>query len=83
MRVTTALCATRRHASSGDERAPLLGCRSSLVEAGGSPIPGARVKGGSSPDEGEADWNHRTVQRSLSETERCNGSEPVVETPQA
>jgi hypothetical protein len=44
MRVTTALCATRRHESSGDERTPPPGCRSSLVEAEGSLTPEARVR---------------------------------------
>ena len=46
MRVTTALCATRRHESSGDERAPTSGCRSSPDEAGGSLTPEARGKAG-------------------------------------
>jgi hypothetical protein len=46
VRVTTALCATRRHESSGDERTPPPGCRSSLVEAEGSLIPEARVRAG-------------------------------------
>jgi hypothetical protein len=46
VRVTTALCATRRHQSSGDERTPPPGCRSSLVEAEGSRIPEARVRAG-------------------------------------
>jgi hypothetical protein len=46
VRVTTALCATRRHESSGDERTPPLGCRSSSDEAGGSLIPEARVRAG-------------------------------------
>ena len=49
MRVTTALCATRRHESRGVERTPPPGCRSSLVEAGGSLIPGARVRAGAAP----------------------------------
>ena len=46
MRVTTALCATRRHESNGDERAPTSGCRSSPDEAGGSLTPEARVRAG-------------------------------------
>ena len=46
MRVTTALCATRRHESSGDERTPTSGCRSSPDEAGGSLTPEARVRAG-------------------------------------
>jgi hypothetical protein len=41
---TTALCATRRYGSSGDERTSLSSCRSSPVEAEGSPIPEARVR---------------------------------------
>ena len=44
MRVTTALCATRRHESSGDERTPPPGCRSSPAEAEGSLTPEARVR---------------------------------------
>jgi hypothetical protein len=46
VRVTTALCATRRHESSGDERTPTSGCRSSPDEAGGSLTPEARVRAG-------------------------------------
>ncbi len=46
VRVTTALCATRRHESSGDERAPSSGCRSSPDEAGGSLTPEARARAG-------------------------------------
>ena len=46
MRVTTVLCATRRHESSGDERAPTSGCRSSPDEAGGSLTPEARARAG-------------------------------------
>jgi len=46
VRVTTALCATRRYESSGDERAPSSGCRSSPDEAGGSLTPEARVRAG-------------------------------------
>jgi len=46
VRVTTALCATRRHESSGDERAPTSGCRSSPDEAGGSLTPEARARAG-------------------------------------
>jgi hypothetical protein len=49
MRVCTALCATRRHQSNGDERAPASGCRSSRAKAGGSLIPGARVRAGAAP----------------------------------
>ena len=49
MRVTTALCATRRHGSSGDERTPPSGCRSSSAEAGGSLSPEARVRAGAAP----------------------------------
>jgi hypothetical protein len=46
VRVTTALCATRRHESNGDERAPTSGCRSSPDEAGGSLTPEARARAG-------------------------------------
>jgi len=46
VRVTTALCATRRYGSSGDERAPSSGCRSSRDEVGGSLTPEARVRAG-------------------------------------
>jgi hypothetical protein len=49
VRVTTALCATRRHESSGDEGTPPPGCRSSSVEAGGSPSLEARVRAGAAP----------------------------------
>ena len=49
MRVSTALCATRRHESSGDERTPLSGCRSSPGEAGGSPSLEAQVRAGAAP----------------------------------
>ncbi len=49
MRITAALCATRRHQSSGDERAPASGCRSSRAKAGGSPIPEAWVRAGAAP----------------------------------
>jgi hypothetical protein len=49
VRVSTALCATRRHQSNGDERAPASGCRSSRAKAGGSLIPGARVRAGAAP----------------------------------
>ena len=49
MRATAALCATRRHRSSGVERAPTLGRRSGLVEAGGSLSPVARVRAGAAP----------------------------------
>ena len=61
MRVTTALCATRRHESSGDERTPPPGCRSSPDEAGGSLSLEARVRTESSPDEGEAGRHHQTA----------------------
>jgi hypothetical protein len=63
-------------------KGPVFGLSQQPGEAGGSLIPGARVKGGSSPDEGEAGRYHRTAQCLLSETERCNESEPVVEPAQ-
>ncbi len=49
MRVTAALCATRRYESSGDERTPPSGCHSSPVEAGGSLILGAQGRAGAAP----------------------------------
>jgi hypothetical protein len=49
VRVTTALCATRRHESSGDERTPPPGCRGSPDEAGGSLSLEARVRTEAAP----------------------------------
>jgi hypothetical protein len=49
MRVQTALCATRRHRSSGDERTPRSGCRSSPMQAGGSLILEAQGRARAAP----------------------------------
>jgi hypothetical protein len=69
VRVTTALCATRRHQSIGDEKGSGVGLSQQPGGSWGQPDPGSAGEGGSSPDDGEADRDHRTVQRSLSETE--------------
>jgi hypothetical protein len=83
VRVTTALCATRRCVIERRWKGSAAGLSQQPGEARGQPDPGSAGDGGSSSDDGEAGRRHQTAQCSSSETERRNGSEPVVEPPQA
>ena len=82
MRVTTALCATRRDVCERRCKDSASGLSQQSGEAEGSLIPEAG-EGGSSPDKGGTGRYCQTVQGPLSKTERRNASEPVVEPPQA
>ena len=69
MRVTTALCAARRHEFERRCKGSGVGLSQQPGESWGQPDPGSAGEGGSSPDDGEAVRHRQTVQRSLSETE--------------
>jgi len=73
VRVSTALCATRRHEIERRWKGSAAGSSQRPGRSWGQPEPGSAGEGGSGPDNGEAGRYHQTAQRSLSETERCNG----------
>ena len=62
-------------------KGPAAGLSQQPREAREQPDPGSAGDGGSGSDDGEAGRHHQTTQCSSSETERRNGSEPVVEPP--